>query len=52
MAAGTRQIFREEKETTLAVHIMRAWNRGTPEAREYSNELRDVASLVTINEDA
>ncbi|MCK8457037.1 hypothetical protein [Sphingomonas faeni] len=42
----------EDRETTLAVHIMRAWNRGTPEAREYFNELRQIAGLGIIDEDA
>jgi hypothetical protein len=42
----------EDKETTLAVHVMRAWNRATPEAREYFNELREIAGLGIIDEDA
>lgn len=42
----------DDKETTLAVHVMRAWNRATPEAREYFNELRKMAGLGIIDEDA
>jgi len=42
----------DDKETTLAVHVMRAWNRATPEAREYFNELRAIAGLGLIDEDA
>lgn len=42
----------EDQETTLAVHVMRAWNRATPEAREYFNELRKLAGLGIIDEDA
>jgi hypothetical protein len=42
----------EDQEVTLAVHVMRAWNRATPEAREYFNELRKVAGLGIIDEDA
>jgi hypothetical protein len=52
--------YRQEKagfvdndpETTLAVHVMRAWNRATPEAREYFNGLREIAGLGLIDEDA
>ena len=42
----------EDKEATLAVHVMRAWNRATPEAREYFNDLREIAGLGIIDEDA
>jgi hypothetical protein len=42
----------DDPETTLAVHVMRAWNRATPEAREYFNALREVAGLGIIDEDA
>ncbi|KQN02554.1 hypothetical protein ASE82_09465 [Sphingomonas sp. Leaf230] len=42
----------EDREATLAVHVMRAWNRATPEAREYFNDLREIAGLGIIDEDA
>jgi hypothetical protein len=42
----------DDPEVTLAVHVMRAWNRATPEAREYFNGLREIAGLGIIDEDA
>jgi len=42
----------DDPETTLAVHVIRAYNRATPEARQYFNELRKVAGLGIIDEDA
>ena len=42
----------EDKETSQAVIIMRAWNRASPEAREYFAELQQVVGLGLVHEDA
>lgn len=41
----------EDVETSQAVHIMRAWNRASPEARSYFNELQKLAGLGLVHED-
>jgi len=42
----------EDKENSQAVIIMRAWNRASPEAREYFAELQQVVGLGLVHEDA
>jgi len=41
----------EDKDDQQAVHIMRAWNRASPAAREYFAGLRDVAGLGIVDEE-
>lgn len=41
----------EDTDSTLCTHIVRAWNRATPAARESFLELQEVASLGIIDED-
>jgi hypothetical protein len=39
------------KENSQAVIIMRAWNRASPEAREYFAELQSIVGLGLVHEE-
>jgi hypothetical protein len=42
----------EDRELAQATIIMRAWNRASPEAREYFADLQAVVGLGLVHEDA
>ena len=41
----------EDKDDQQAVHIMRAWNRASPAAREYFTGLQEVSGLGIVDEE-
>lgn len=41
----------EDKDDQQAVHIMRAWNRASPAAREYFTGLQEVSGLGVVDEE-
>lgn len=41
----------EDKDDAQAIHIMRAWNRASPAAREYFTGLQEVSGLGIVDEE-
>jgi len=41
----------EDRDDAQAIHIMRAWNRATPAAREYFSGLQEVSGLGIVDEE-
>ncbi|WP_267395258.1 MULTISPECIES: hypothetical protein [unclassified Sphingomonas] len=41
----------EDRDNAQAVHIMRAWNRASRDAREYFADLQEIAGLGLVDEE-